>query len=161
MLAKMAALGRGVAYFAGAMVNVRVGFKLAVAASAKIPEADAAHFLVISFKAGVANDFVTVYFLGGSLGTLLIGIALWRSRTVPRCCRCCSSSGTSRRSPRRASSFKPSLSSLASTAARRPRVSLSRGDALADVHSVESVADFLCEPVRVAGLEGVRKEELW
>jgi hypothetical protein len=80
----VAALVGGVAYFAGAIANVWVGFNLAAATSAKIPEADAARLLVTTFKAGVANGFLTVYFLGGLLGTLLIGIALWRSRAVPR-----------------------------------------------------------------------------
>ena len=61
-----------------------VGFNLAAATARRTSEAVAARFLVTTFKSGVGNVFVLSYFIGSLAGTLLMGIALWRSRSLPR-----------------------------------------------------------------------------
>jgi len=83
-LATLAALIGGLGYFAGAIANVLVGFNLAAATATRTSQAVAARFLVTTFKSGVGNVFVLSYFIGSLAGTLLLGIALWRSRSVPR-----------------------------------------------------------------------------
>jgi hypothetical protein len=83
-IATVAAVIAGVASFFGAIVNVLVGFNLAAATQAHKPPEVAARFLVTTFKSGVATVFLIGYFFGLLLATLLMGIALWRSRSVPR-----------------------------------------------------------------------------
>ena len=69
--------------FCGAIVNVLIGFNLASAAAARSPSA-AAQILVSGIAAAVAKVFFTGYFAGIPVATILTGIALWRSQTVPR-----------------------------------------------------------------------------
>ncbi len=83
-LATVAAVIGIVANFSGAVYNVLVGFNLAAAASAPISREAAARFLVTTFDSGFATAFSYVYFVGIYLAPILMGIALWRGRSVPR-----------------------------------------------------------------------------
>ena len=83
-LATVAALLGGIGAFCGACVNVLVGVNVAAAATAPITRQAAGHFLVASFNSGFEQVFSTVYFVGIYLAPVLMGIALWRSRSVPR-----------------------------------------------------------------------------
>jgi hypothetical protein len=83
-LATVAALLGGIAAFCGALVNVLVGVNLAAAATAPISREAAGHFLVTTFNSGFFHVFMNVYVAGIYLAPLLMGIALWRSRAVPR-----------------------------------------------------------------------------
>jgi hypothetical protein len=84
VLATVAAWLGGVGAFCGALVNVLGGVSLAAAATAPISREAAAHFLVTSFNSGFAHVFLNVYVAGIYLAPVLMGIALWRSRSVPR-----------------------------------------------------------------------------
>jgi Domain of unknown function (DUF4386) len=83
-LATVAALLGAVGAFCGALVNVLVGVNLAAAATAHISQAAAARFLVTSFNSGFEQVFSSLYFIGIFAAPLLMGFALWRSRSVPR-----------------------------------------------------------------------------
>ncbi|MGH3160110.1 MAG: DUF4386 family protein [Streptosporangiaceae bacterium] len=83
-LATVAALLGGIGAFCGALVNVLVGVNLAAAATAPISDAAAGRFLVTTFNSGFEHVFMDVYLVGIYLAPVLIGIALWRSRSVPR-----------------------------------------------------------------------------
>lgn len=83
-LATVAALLGGIGAFCGAMVNVLVGVNLAAAATAHLTPDAAAHFLVRSFNSGFEQVFSGIYFLGIFAAPVLMGIALWRSGSVPR-----------------------------------------------------------------------------
>ena len=82
--ATVAALLGGIGAFCGALVNVLVGVSLAAAATAPISRQAAGHFLVTSFNSGFAHVFLDVYLAGIYIAPILMGIALWRSRSVPR-----------------------------------------------------------------------------
>jgi hypothetical protein len=82
--ATVAALVGGLGAFCGALVNVLGGVNLAAAATAHIPQAAAGRFLVTSFNSGFEHVFSDVYFLGIAVAPVLMGFALWRSRSVPR-----------------------------------------------------------------------------
>ena len=84
LLATLAALLGGLGAFCGALVNVLVGYNLAAAATAHTTPIAAAKILVSANTSAAA-----VVLFAGYLGSLLIasvlaGIALWRSQTVPR-----------------------------------------------------------------------------
>ena len=83
-LATVAALLGGIGAFCGALVNVLVGVNLAAAATAPISHEAAGRFLVTSFHSGFADVFMNVYIVGIYLAPVLMGIALWRSRSAPR-----------------------------------------------------------------------------
>lgn len=83
-IATVAALVGGLGMFAGAILNVLVGFNLAAAASALIPQAAAARFLVTTFNSAAGQAFLYAYAAAEYIAPVLMGIALWRSRTVPR-----------------------------------------------------------------------------
>lgn len=83
-IATAAALLGGLGAFCGAMVNVLVGVNLAAAATAPMSRGAAAHFLVTSFNSGFEHVFSYLYFIGIFAAPLLMGFALWRSRSVPR-----------------------------------------------------------------------------
>jgi hypothetical protein len=83
-VATVAALIGGVGAFCGAMVNVLVGVNVAAAATAHMSRDAAAHFLLTSFNSGFEHVFSGVYFLGIFVAPVLMGFALWRSRSVPR-----------------------------------------------------------------------------
>ncbi len=84
VIATVAALLGGLGAFCGALVNVLVGVNLAAAATAHMSQNAAARFLVTSFNSGFEHVFLGVYFAGIFVAPILMGIALWRSRSVPR-----------------------------------------------------------------------------
>ena len=57
---------------------------LAAAATADTTPDAAAQFLVTTFNSGFGHGFEYAYFIGIYVAPLLMGIALWRSRAVPR-----------------------------------------------------------------------------
>jgi hypothetical protein len=83
-LATIAALLGGVGAFCGAIVNVIAYPGLAAAATAHVSRDAAAKVLVTGFNSGFGHAFLYVYFVSEYLAPLLMGIALWRSRNVPR-----------------------------------------------------------------------------
>ena len=83
-LATVAALIGGIGAFCGAIANVFVFPNLAAAATAHTTRGAAAQFLVTTFNSGFGHVFLYVYFIGIYVAPLLMGIALWRSRSVPR-----------------------------------------------------------------------------
>jgi hypothetical protein len=83
-LATVAALIGGLAAFCGAIINVFVGVNLAAAATAHMSRAAAARFLVTTFNSGFGHLFLYFYFAGIPIAAVIMGVALWRSRSVPR-----------------------------------------------------------------------------
>jgi hypothetical protein len=83
-LATVAALIGGIGAFCGAIVNVLVYPNLAAAATAHLAPAAAARFLVTSFNSGFGHVFLYAYFVSQYAAPVLMGYALWRSRSVPR-----------------------------------------------------------------------------
>ena len=85
MIATVAALLGGIGAFCGAIVNVLVGVNLIGAATAPISPDAAARFLVTSFNSEFSHIFAyCLYFVSEYTAPVLMGIALWRSRSVPR-----------------------------------------------------------------------------
>jgi hypothetical protein len=84
VVATVAVLLGGLGAFCGALVNVLVGVNLAAAATAPVSQDAAAHFLVTSFNSGFEHVFSGLYFVGIFAAPVLMGFALWRSRSVPR-----------------------------------------------------------------------------
>jgi hypothetical protein len=83
-IAVVAVLLGAVGAFCGALVNVLVGVNVAAAATAHMTQDAAARFLVTSFSSGFEHVFSAIYFVGIFAAPVLLGIALWRSRSVPR-----------------------------------------------------------------------------
>jgi hypothetical protein len=83
-LATVAALIGGIGAFCGAITNVFVFPNLAAAATAHTTRGAAVQFLVTTFNSGFGHAFLYVYFIGIYVAPLLMGVALWRSRSVPR-----------------------------------------------------------------------------
>jgi hypothetical protein len=83
-LATVAALLGGLGAFCGAIVNVVAYPSLAAAAAAPVSRRAAANLLVTAFNSEFVHVFTYVYFASEYLAPLLMGIALWRSRAVPR-----------------------------------------------------------------------------
>jgi hypothetical protein len=83
-LATVAALAGGFGAFCGAIVNVLVYPGLAAAATAHVSADSAARILTTGSNSGFYQTFEYVYFATEYLAPLLMGIALWRSRAVPR-----------------------------------------------------------------------------
>jgi hypothetical protein len=84
VVATVAALLGGIGAFCGALVNVLGGVNLAAASTAHMTQGAAARFLVTTFNSQFDHVFSAVYILGIFVAPLLMAIALWRSRTVPR-----------------------------------------------------------------------------
>jgi hypothetical protein len=84
VIATVAALLGGLGAFCGAIVNVLVGVNLATAASAHMTHDAAAQFLVTSFNSAPSQAFSFLYFLTEFTAPVVMGFALWRSRSVPR-----------------------------------------------------------------------------
>lgn len=82
--ATIAALIGIIGAFCGAVVNVFVGINLAAAATASVTQDAAARILMANFNSGAGQAFTYVYALGEFVAPVIMGIALWRSRTVPR-----------------------------------------------------------------------------
>ena len=83
-LATVAALIGGLGAFCGAIVNVAVYPILAAAATAPVSRGAAAQLLVAFFNSEFGHGFLYVYAASEYLAPLLMAVALWRSRTVPR-----------------------------------------------------------------------------
>jgi hypothetical protein len=83
-LATVAALLGGLGAFCGAIVNVVVYPSLAAAATAGVSRDAAAKLLVTIFNSEFGHVFLYTYVASEYLAPLLMGVALWRSRTVPR-----------------------------------------------------------------------------
>jgi MFS family permease len=83
-VATVAALIGGIGAFCGAIVNVLVFPNLAAAATAHTTPGAAAQFLVTTFNSGFGHGFSYAYFIGIYVAPLLMAVALWRSRAVPR-----------------------------------------------------------------------------
>jgi hypothetical protein len=84
VIATVATLLGGIGAFCGAIVNVLVGVNLATAASAHMTHDAAARFLVTSFNSAPSQAFTYVYFFAEYTAPVIMGFALWRSRSVPR-----------------------------------------------------------------------------
>jgi hypothetical protein len=84
VVATVAALIGGLAAFFGAIINVFVDVNLAAAATAHVSRAAAARFLVTTFDSGFGHLFLYFYFAAIPIAAVLMGVALWRSRSVPR-----------------------------------------------------------------------------
>jgi hypothetical protein len=83
-LATVAALVGGIGAFAGVVVNVLVGFNLAAAATTHVTREAAAQFLVTTFNSVVGQTFLYGYLAAEYLAPILVAVALWRSRSVPK-----------------------------------------------------------------------------
>ena len=82
--ATIAALIGGIGAFCGAIVNVFVGLNLAAAASAQLHHGVAAQLLIANFNSGPGKAFTDIYAFSEIVAPIIMGIALWRSRSVPR-----------------------------------------------------------------------------
>lgn len=83
-LATIAALLGGLGAFCGAIVNVIAYPGLAAAATAHVSRVAAAKVLVTAFNSEFGHIFIYIYFVSEYAAPLLMAIALWRSRNVPR-----------------------------------------------------------------------------
>jgi hypothetical protein len=83
-LATVAALLGGLGAFSGAIVNVAAYPTLAAAATAPVSRDAAARLLVAIAGSGLYHVFIYIYVVSEYLAPVILGIALWRSRTVPR-----------------------------------------------------------------------------
>ena len=83
-LATIATVLGGLGAFSGALANVLVGFNLATAVSAFTTPDTSAAFLVRSFTSNVGRLFLFTYLLGLAVALVLLAIAVWRSRCMPR-----------------------------------------------------------------------------
>jgi Domain of unknown function (DUF4386) len=83
-LATVAALLGGLGAFCGAIVNVVAYPTLAAASAAPVSRGAAANLLVAVSNSEFGQVFGYVYFASEFLAPVLMGIALWRSRGVPR-----------------------------------------------------------------------------
>ena len=63
--------------------NVLGGVNLAAAATAHISPDAAARFLTTSFNSGASQLFTYLYFVSEYTAPVVMGFALWRSRSVP------------------------------------------------------------------------------
>jgi len=84
VIATVAALLGSLGAFTGAIVNVLVGVNLAAAASAHMSQEAAARFLVTTSHSAPYHVAGYAYFLSEYAAPVLMGLALWRSRSVPR-----------------------------------------------------------------------------
>ncbi len=84
VLATIAALLGGLGAFCGAIINVIVYPGLAAAATAHVSRDAAAKVLMTGFNSEFGHIFTYVYFASEYVAPLLMAIALWRSRNVPR-----------------------------------------------------------------------------
>jgi hypothetical protein len=80
----VAAILGAVGAFCGIVANVLGGINLAAASSANLAKLQAARFLAHSFNSGAGKAFFDVYAFSELLAPVLMAVALWRSRLVPR-----------------------------------------------------------------------------
>jgi hypothetical protein len=84
MLATVAAILGAVGALCGIVANVFGGINLAAAATAHVTKLQAARFLTTSFNSGAGKAFIDVYAFSEFVAPVLMFVALWRSRLVPR-----------------------------------------------------------------------------
>jgi hypothetical protein len=82
--ATIAVLLGGIGAFCGSIVNVFVGLNLAAVASAHVTSDAAARVLVTNFNSGPGQTFTDLYAFSEFVAPITMGVALWRSRGVPR-----------------------------------------------------------------------------
>jgi hypothetical protein len=82
--ATTAALIGGIGAFCGAVVNVFVGINVAAAATAHVTRGAAARIVVANFNSPAGKAFTDAYAFGEVLAPIIMAVALWRSRRVPR-----------------------------------------------------------------------------
>jgi len=70
--------------FCGVVENVLGGINLATAATVHLTRLQAAKFLTASFNSGAAKIFLDLYAFSEFVAPVIMFVALWRSRTVPR-----------------------------------------------------------------------------
>jgi hypothetical protein len=70
--------------FCGVVENVLGGINLAAAATAHLTKLQAANFLTTSFNSGAAKIFLDFYAFSEFIAPVIMFVALWRSRRVPR-----------------------------------------------------------------------------
>ena len=83
-VATSAAVLGAIGAFCGAIANVLVGFNLASAVGPHSTPQSAATFLVTTFTSSVGQLFLLGYLLGLAVALILVVIAVWRSRCMPR-----------------------------------------------------------------------------
>jgi hypothetical protein len=83
-LATVAAILGAVGAFCGIVANVLGGINLATASTAHLAKFQAAKFLAASFNSGAGKAFFDIYAFSELLAPVLMAVALWRSRLVPR-----------------------------------------------------------------------------
>jgi hypothetical protein len=82
--ATIGALIGGIGALCGAIVNVFVGINLAATATAQVTREAAARFLITNFNSVPGRAFTDAYAFSEFLAPIIMGVALWRSRHVPR-----------------------------------------------------------------------------
>ena len=80
----IAVLVGGIGALCGVVVNVFGGINLAAAATAHVSRDAAARLLVSNFNSGPGQAFTDVYAFSQFVAPIFMGVALWRSRRVPR-----------------------------------------------------------------------------
>ena len=83
-LATIAAIVGAVGAFCGVVANVFGGINLAVVSTARLTNLQAARFLTTSFNSSAGKTFLDLYVFSEILAPVLMFVALWRSRLVPR-----------------------------------------------------------------------------
>jgi len=83
-LATIAAIVGAVGAFCGVVANMFGGINLAVVSTARLTNLQAARFLTTSFNSSTGKTFLDVYVFSEFLAPVLMFVALWRSRLVPR-----------------------------------------------------------------------------
>jgi hypothetical protein len=84
ILATVSAVIGGFGALCGVFTNILIGFNLGIAVTAHLSSDAAARFLVATFTSGIAKGVLVAYLAGLAIAALLMVIALWRSRSVPR-----------------------------------------------------------------------------
>ncbi len=82
--ATVAVVVGGFGAFCGVVVNVFVGLNLAAASALHTPRSAAAQLLTENFDSGPGQAFTDLYAVSEFLAPIIMGLALWRSRAVPR-----------------------------------------------------------------------------
>jgi hypothetical protein len=84
LLATVSAVVGGFGALCGVIVNVLVGYNLGTTGIAHLSRDAAASYLVAAFTSAIGEGILVAYLAGLVIAALLIVIALWRSRRVPR-----------------------------------------------------------------------------
>jgi hypothetical protein len=84
LLATVSAIIGGAGALCGVIANVLVGFNLGATVTAHLSRDAAAQYLVATFTSAIGEGILVAYLAGLLIAALLMAIALWRSRSVPR-----------------------------------------------------------------------------